>query len=323
MREDERTFRRVFDTLDSRNTGTIEKDEWLGFVGDMARERLRYLRVQGHLQGRCYWGRGEGEGGRRPEEGETRTCLEAALGAVLCWTSACCPYPPGYVEDLAFYTANNHPLLSTFFRDQDHPYSRVEQLLTLFCLNAYSLYVSVELSTRLDRFGPSAEQYAWTFGCISAPLLVLSQILFYLLACPCVKYERMGRKRECVFYCCETVFEAVGHLLVVPIFFAACALLVLAIICLANNRRVAGEHINGGDVLQTYAQGMVGSWCLWPLLVVCRQFCLWGARPFCCATPLRLAGVGQWAIERQRALDRALADAGDDDKHVASAAEMT
>ena len=57
--------RRVLRAVDADRSGSLDREEWAVFVTALARERVRYLKVIGLCQRRCFWGRGaedEGEG---------------------------------------------------------------------------------------------------------------------------------------------------------------------------------------------------------------------------------------------------------------------
>ena len=59
------------------------------------------------------------------------------------------------------------------------------------------------------------------------PLLILAELLWFLLACPCARFERRGRKRETVFRCTQKTLEALGHAVVLPLVLLAVGFLVL------------------------------------------------------------------------------------------------
>ena len=76
-------------------------------------------------------------------------------------------------------------------------YSRVEAVAAEVVLQSYAVCASAYASG-LERPWTSAGNYARnavvTLAYISVPLLVLGELLWYLLACPCVQYRPPERK---------------------------------------------------------------------------------------------------------------------------------
>ena len=73
--------------------------------------------------------------------------------------------------------------------------------------------------------------------------------------------------------------------------------------------------IRSDPVIQSFVVGIVGSYALWPVKMLFKEFSLqWEGRSACfhcavgCCGAARLLGFGQWARERSRALAAALAD---------------
>ena len=83
--------RRVLRAVDADRSGSLDREEWAVFVTALARERVRYLKVIGLCQRRCFWGRGAEE---LREEG--RGWLARFYSCVIWYET-----PPGYVEDLS------------------------------------------------------------------------------------------------------------------------------------------------------------------------------------------------------------------------------
>ncbi|KAH8058877.1 hypothetical protein JL721_9447 [Aureococcus anophagefferens] len=187
----------------------------------------------------------------------------------------------GFVEDLAYFTEQNHPLLAVFRRDLDHPYSRREQVVALIVLNAWALFFSVLLAKGERADATPVEGALMSLVAITMPVLVLDSVLFYLLACPCVRFERRGRRREGCFACCEWLATCLGHVLAAPLLLLAGVLLWLSCEALARGRYGDDDDnaIRSDPVVRSFVVGIVGSYALWP-----------------------------WARERSRALAAALAD---------------
>ena len=122
------------------------------------------------------------------------------------------------MEDFWFYARNNHPALFCL-RDPAHPYGRSEALAAELVQQAYAIWAAGAAS-RAERPWTSLNNYAHnaqiTVAYISVPLLILAELLWFLLACPCARFERRGRKRETVFKCTQRTLEALGHAVAAP-----------------------------------------------------------------------------------------------------------
>ena len=138
-------------------------------------------------------------------------------------------FPRGYLEDFWFYARNNHPALFCL-RDPAHPYGRSEALAAELVQQAYAIWAA-GAAARAERPWTSLSNYAHnaqiTVAYISVPLLILAELLWFLLACPCARFERRGRKRETVFRCTQKTLEALGHAVVLPLVLLAVGFLVL------------------------------------------------------------------------------------------------
>ena len=79
---------------------------------------------------------------------------------------------------------------------------------------AYAIWAA-GAAARAEKPWTSLNNYAHnaqiTVAYISVPLLILAELLWFLLACPCARFERRGRKRETVFRCTQKTLEALGH----------------------------------------------------------------------------------------------------------------
>ena len=98
--------------------------------------------------------------------------------------------------------------------DPAHPYGRSEALAAELVQQAYAIWAA-GAAARAERPWTSLSNYAHnaqiTVAYISVPLLILAELLWFLLACPCARFERRGRKRETVFRCTQKTLEALGH----------------------------------------------------------------------------------------------------------------
>ena len=95
---------------------------------------------------------------------------------------------------------------------------------------AYAIWAA-GAAARAEKPWTSLNNYAHnaqiTVAYISVPLLILAEVLWFLLACPCARFERRGRKRETVFRCTQKTLEPLGHAVVLPLVLLAVGFLVL------------------------------------------------------------------------------------------------
>ncbi|KAJ1454110.1 hypothetical protein M885DRAFT_522257 [Pelagophyceae sp. CCMP2097] len=279
---------------------SVSKDQWLNFVRGAARERVRWMKSEGLRNGRCYWGRG----------------LDGVKRADCCF--AACGYPRGFAEDFGFYCRNNHPLLSWCFRDDTHPLSRLESFSAEVVVRSFCLFASVYVDrNRSQRDWYTAEGLFKNFWAttlyVTLPVLVLTEVLFYLLACPCVHYERRGRRREKYLCCFKGVAECIGHLIVYPA-------TLTGLVVIAWGFYKLGEDVSKHKTFAySFALATVSSYLFWPLLKLGLQFNLICTDDSCCPL-LGLFGFGRWASERRRAA-KAFLNASEDDVDVVKSFE--
>ena len=94
------TAKAAFKIIDVHNTGFISNDDWLGFIEEARRHRLRYYKIRLLLNRACFAGKG-----------------------------ICNPYVQektvihrGWARDFQYYLMNNCKWPSVFFADVDHPF---------------------------------------------------------------------------------------------------------------------------------------------------------------------------------------------------------
>ena len=305
--------RRVLRAVDADRSGSLDREEWAVFVTALARERVRYLKVIGLCQRRCFWGRG---GEELAEEG--RGWLARFYSCVIWYKT-----PPGYVEDFAYYSRNYHPVLALFYRDLDHPLNRLEKTAMLLVLTAYSLFATTILMLKVNQEGwqdPLLDIYwkgiFWNFVIVTLPTVFGDILLFYMLACPCIQFENQGRKQERKWRRLESVLTGGGHLIVLPLFVIGTFFVVLALLMLFDPPsclKFAGtvgakeecEKFVPSDVFK-FLQSFAFAQLLWPLKILAKEFNLaigkyhsygWYRMFFC-----KKCGFGRWGAERADAL---------------------
>ncbi|KAH8096093.1 hypothetical protein JL720_3443 [Aureococcus anophagefferens] len=197
------------------------------------------------------------------------------------------------------------------------PLSRLEALAAELVVQCFCACASI-FASRHERPWTSLGAYAHnglvTCVCISFPVLVLQELLFVLLACPCVRYERRGRKRELCFACWQRSLECVGHLVVLPLVVAAVGLVAYAAYLLHAHPE-AQVHF-----LLWWAAGLAGSYALWFPVKLSVQFnlCFGSKRT---AALAKFFALGRWAHERRTAALNARRFGDDDDDALEDLAE--
>ena len=288
----EKRVARALASLDPEKRGWVSREAWKRFVVGIARERVRHLRALGLLGGRCYWGRG---------------LEDVAKPASACWWFCCGCLPRGFCADFWFYAQNSHPALF-MMRDAAHPFSRLEALAAELVVQSFCGVASI-FASRHEEPWTSPANFVWngavTVAFISLPVLVLEELLFVLLACPCVRYERRGRRREACFACWQRALEFVGHLVVLPLVVLSVGIAAYAAYLLHV------EPETQVHFLLWWAAGLGISYLLWFPVKLALQFnlCFGSKRTACLASTCSL---GRWADERRRAALNAL-NFGDDD----------
>ena len=252
--------RRVLRAVDADRSGSLDREEWAVFVTALARERVRYLKVIGLCQRRCFWGRGGEE-----LAVESRGWLARFYSCVIWYKT-----PPGYVEDFAYYSRNYHPVLALFYRDLDHPLDRVEKTAMLLTLTAYSLWATTVVLSNADFRCPDKNpdddegyypEYPpcywrdphlehdwkfmfWNFVIVTLPTVFGDILLFYMLACPCIQFENQGRKQERKWRRLESVLTGGGHLIVLPLFVIGAFFVVAALTILFIDKKTCKNHFS-------------------------------------------------------------------------------
>ena len=301
--------RRVLRAVDADRSGSLDREEWAVFVTALARERVRYLKVIGLCQRRCFWGRG---GEELAEEG--RGWLARFYSCVIWYKT-----PPGYVEDFAYYSRNYHPVLALFYRDLDHPLNRLEKTAMLLVLTAYSLFATTFLMVSVTDgwVDPLLKIYwkriFWNFVIVTLPTVFGDILLFYMLACPCIQFENQGRKQERKWRRLESVLTGGGHLIVLPLFVIGTFFVVLALVTVLSNQKTCQRVSFGKDGCDhkqedvfNFLLSFAFAQLLWPLKILAKEFNLaigkyhsygWYRMFFC-----KKCGFGRWGAERADAL---------------------
>ena len=155
-------------------------------------------------------------------------------------------------------------------------------------------------------------------------MLILAELLWFLLACPCARFERRGRKRETVFRCTQKTLEALGHAVVLPLVLLAVGFLVLEAMRLDGSEsdapvtagveatsELGQRNATSAQVVAWWAAGVAWSYVIWFPVKLGVQFNLCVGDPPQVLRPLK---IGRWAAERRRAARNALSfgDADDD-----------
>jgi len=206
------------------------------------------------------------------------------------------PIPPGWLEDLWFYSANNHPLHSIFSCDTMNPCNYLDRLamelgtvgLTLFTLGKHELWV-------VEGKAPHwllAEPQVFNLTMVTVPGLIIWWVLFLSFSCPVIGYvdESSATTAECqraeVVRTSTTIF---GYAFVV---LGLSALVIPQIGCSFT------EH------WYVLVSGRLKGYVISTLLMVFVYFnplIAWGQpNPGESSNIGDLIGLGQWTIEKQK-----------------------
>ena len=251
-------IKQCFAKIDTDVDGIITKTEWLEFLEKVALERVRYLKIQGLMRRRCFWGLGIEE--------KTGTRVEKIFDSFFTSLTkfGLKPRPVGFVSDFSFYVSNFHNLLALFCRDGDHPISPKEQIVMFLLLQAYSLWMALNLA--IQNYDIFTSQ-ALSLLLITIPNLILAEVFFFLFACPCAHYERHGAGSETLARLKHGLIESLGYLSALPFAFFGVLLTLASIRLLVRHRRGLDAW-----VVFDYAFGVTLSYILWPFKILLFQF---------------------------------------------------
>ena len=164
--------------IDTDGNCEISRSEWEEFLGLLIEHDVVYLRQQGLIDFRSYWG-------LVYDQDCDENHVGGADGSYISWYSRDCHFvssgllDKGWVEDYWYYQRNNHPIGGLFFHDKDHPLTIIPRLNIIFVCQSYGLLVTSILNREL---ASRWEYYAY----VTLPMLALYNILLYIYQCPCV-----------------------------------------------------------------------------------------------------------------------------------------
>uniref|UniRef100_A0A7R9U4B1 EF-hand domain-containing protein n=1 Tax=Pinguiococcus pyrenoidosus TaxID=172671 RepID=A0A7R9U4B1_9STRA len=271
---------RLSQELDITGDGLISRDEWKKFLELLRDERRHYLKQRAFVRSwpLAYWARGTGAN-------HTDMCGLVSSGMI----------PQGYFDDLWYYIANHHPILSICFCDEDHPLTTLSkvvletEVLLVTLLGAGIAYAFIRA------FGVSREQeenneptalltvYLFALFFITIPSMTVATMLIYLQSCPCLIYKRSTDRRTCLRGTCLCIGRIISVTLLLIVGFLAIVGVIL------------GLELRGEDFLFWWISGRVQAYFLWFLWLLFREFNLLFSIPF--------LGIGRWKTEREKSLN--------------------
>eukprot|EP00928_Gymnodinium_smaydae_P044743 TRINITY_DN29861_c0_g1_i2.p1 TRINITY_DN29861_c0_g1~~TRINITY_DN29861_c0_g1_i2.p1 ORF type:complete len:455 (+),score=76.08 TRINITY_DN29861_c0_g1_i2:66-1430(+) len=320
----------VFDLLDVDKSGQLDNTEWSAFLEMLSQHHYKYLLMKSFQGFRAFYGRGQT---LQPtledtdaERREFLSCSSKSLSRIEAMPDIDCfspeatvkipvvqfgrdpdcegswPLPPGLLEDLAYYSANNHPFHSIFCCDPENALSWLERCvmevttvaLTLFSGFFHKEWVVEERPP--GSFPALGYPYVFSVVMITLPGLLVWWTLFLLFTCPCggqVNLSRATKEEERRAARWSYAGASIGYLL----FAIGLSALFLPSI--------------GADFMQCYGiillarvRGYVINWLLM-VFIYFNPFLAWGqANPRGPPIVGDLIGLGQWRIEKQKYLAR-------------------
>eukprot|EP00421_Protoceratium_reticulatum_P068451 CAMPEP_0168417930 /NCGR_PEP_ID=MMETSP0228-20121227/31505_1 /TAXON_ID=133427 /ORGANISM="Protoceratium reticulatum, Strain CCCM 535 (=CCMP 1889)" /LENGTH=462 /DNA_ID=CAMNT_0008431793 /DNA_START=71 /DNA_END=1459 /DNA_ORIENTATION=+ len=331
----------AFSQFDADKSGTLDPKEWVEFVRVLEVLHTKYLLRRAFGQFRAFFGRGQawnpgsspppaGAGGTRNQSQHSSLLRCQVYGAASAakaetrvlqlgrdrdcegpWWN---PLPPGWREDLYYYSANNHPVHGIFARDPSHRLSRMERVGMELSTIGYSLFVlRLHKGWVSDQDAPVPlldNPMVFSLLVVILPGLVIWQLLFFLFTCPkcgLVNVSQSSRQEVRRAWIWSRAGEALGWMLL--------ALGILYLVWRLSKNVTGSSHLGSlhVELVLGRLKGYVISWLLMPLIYF-NPILAWGqpdaAKGFNLGDYI---GFGQWRIEKQRFQSfssRHLAEAG-------------
>eukprot|EP01062_Namystynia_karyoxenos_P059825 TRINITY_DN51247_c0_g1_i1.p1 TRINITY_DN51247_c0_g1~~TRINITY_DN51247_c0_g1_i1.p1 ORF type:complete len:590 (+),score=172.19 TRINITY_DN51247_c0_g1_i1:172-1770(+) len=289
----------AFERIDTSGDQKISLEEWMAFIRRVGAQRLSYLEGKAHLTGQCYWGYTHGEAcmvGRNG--GPFCGCFGQTIGR--CRQRGCCGsgthrcIARGYWDDYWYYTMNNHPLISIFCVDRDHPLSRGERVIVELCAQGFSFMMSGMHDWRDHTNENSAWDFFWhpyVFSTVfvTIPGMIMHWMLVTFNTCPWPNcfFDKTAATKEQIAYMgkCNTA----GHL-ASAIFVAG----ILVCIGLGFYMYFFDDPTVDRAQLKIWAYGRLQAYALWFVTVFFMDF-----NPFIRCS-LQYVNFGRWETERRQ-----------------------
>mmetsp|Transcript_49767 Transcript_49767/g.142394 ORF Transcript_49767/g.142394 Transcript_49767/m.142394 type:complete len:483 (-) Transcript_49767:345-1793(-) len=319
----------AFSQFDADKSGTLDPKEWVEFVRVLEVLHTKYLLRRAFGQFRAFFGRGQawnpgsspppaGAGGTRNQSQHSSLLRCQVYGAASAakaetrvlqlgrdrdcegpWWN---PLPPGWREDLYYYSANNHPVHGIFARDPSHRLSRLERVGMEFSTIGFSLW-ALRLQVRWvsNHHAPGLlldNPVVFGLLVVTLPGLAIWHLLFHLFTCPrcgLINKSQASRQEVRQARCWSGVGEALGWTLL------ALGLGYLAWkIAGSVGDESAQEGLHVTELALGRIKGYIISWLLMPLIYF-NPVVAWGQPDPTKGFNLGdYIGFGQWRIEKQR-----------------------
>eukprot|EP00927_Polykrikos_kofoidii_P060148 TRINITY_DN55216_c0_g1_i1.p1 TRINITY_DN55216_c0_g1~~TRINITY_DN55216_c0_g1_i1.p1 ORF type:complete len:412 (-),score=19.95 TRINITY_DN55216_c0_g1_i1:78-1313(-) len=298
------------------DSGCLEKPEWDAFLDTLERCHYEYVLTLSFMDSRAFYGRGQPclNGAFKSVAGLTedvvktiasglRTPRMLQLGLDRDCTTAF--FPPGWLNDLLFYSSNTHPLHGIFAADPMHRLCRKERAAMELASVSFMVTTARLMQTWVgNRAAPIkllSRPLVFNLLVVTIPGMLVSKLLLFLFKCPSGLLDKSRVDRSAITRSrfLSAVSEGTGYLLIL-----------LGVLGL--NRHLLSAPARGirsvkmRTILACRLQSYAISWLLMTLLTF-NPLVAWG-QPDPAKAPCfgDLFGVGQWRIEKQRFQRRCL-----------------
>mmetsp|Transcript_69000 Transcript_69000/g.118486 ORF Transcript_69000/g.118486 Transcript_69000/m.118486 type:complete len:569 (+) Transcript_69000:37-1743(+) len=206
---------------DVNENGLCEKQEWAFLFGELRNDQIEYYLKLTLLKSRLYQGFGLSPGGDARLKFKVGGFDVQKLPLFNC--SAVCPgfvtgflslFHRGYWSDLAYFTANNHPLGVMLFSDPLHPFDESERQAAFAAAVATSFFGAALMVFVRDLDAISKVFISALF--VTVPSTLIQKICYYLFAQPCLVYDesKASDARNAMFDQCGALATACGKVFV-------------------------------------------------------------------------------------------------------------
>lgn len=316
--------REVLETYDADRSGSLDRSEWDTFVDLLERRHYAYLLKKSFLNSQAFYGRGQPclSDALKSAQGLTEELVKKIAGnsvvdtknsdhirAVLknvgrttrswqlgfdddCGDAI---IPPGWLADLLFYSANNHPLHGIFSADPEHRLSRKERAAMEVATVSFTV-ISAQLTDLwvVKEAAPMrvlSDPFVFSIVIVTIPGMLMWKVLFTLFTCPCAFVDKSRAEQSAInrSRMLTSISEAIAYSLIV--------LGVISLVCHILNATADGNRaVTIASVIGGRLHSYIISWVSMTLLAF---------NPLV-AVPIDSIGLGQWRIEKQRFQTRCL-----------------
>lgn len=270
------TLEIAFKELDKNKDGEVQREEFQDFLLKLRKMRLNFYKQKALFEVRAFWGRGQigsknprfarqekGKGQPDQVEGPDKSGEDTAhLGC-------CTAGPRGWGEDYWYAIKQEHPIISMFCSDKDHPISKPERVVMEFVALSYCYF-----GATWDNPWKSWDPVLWGFLTITIPSVMINVFLRTILGCPCLMNDRsmMRRKERQKDRVSDLRFAAAGWIAAALMFGAGVAFLYLGSVQFQES----SDH-KGNEHIATWLIGRAAGYIVYPVTPMLMAF-----NVFCC-----------------------------------------